>query len=64
MATNLASADSFGESSLYFGVVVDGQWTTPALGVQSVVSINLDTNLDKKVDYVVQVEPFSSGGPF
>jgi MYXO-CTERM domain-containing protein len=64
VANNLPVADSFDQASVYFGVVVDGQWTTPAMGQQSVVGVYIDTNNDEQPDYVALVEPLRREPPY
>lgn len=58
-ATNLPTATSFDAASLYFGVAVAGEWMTPTLGTTSVVTVELDVNLDGNADYAVRVVPVS-----
>ena len=43
------------DASVYFGVAIAGQWTTPALGQLSRVAVLIDTNFDKKADYEIAV---------
>lgn len=64
VANNLPNAESFEKASLYFGVVVNGPWTTPAMGSQSVVGVYIDTNDDKKPDYAVLAEPLRRDPPY
>ena len=59
VATNTATAESFGEASVYFAVGVAGEWTTPAKGGLSVVGVAIDTNEDGHEDYMVFAEPLS-----
>lgn len=59
VATNTATAASFGESSVYFAIVIAGEWTTPARGPLSVVGVFMDTDEDGVEDYVVFAEPLS-----
>ncbi len=54
----------FAEGSVYFGVVVDGQWTTPAFGQQSLITVIIDTNNDKKADFSADIAPLSKDGPY
>lgn len=62
VATNLATAASFDDASIYFGVAVQGDWITPAQGQLSAVGISIDTNLDEIPDYELRVEAFSKDG--
>jgi MYXO-CTERM domain-containing protein len=64
VANNLPVAESFENASVYFGIVVYGQWTTPAMGPQSVVGVYIDTNDDKKADYAVLIEPLRRQPPY
>jgi hypothetical protein len=57
VATNTATKESFEESSVYFALVVSGEWMTPAMGQLSLVGVGLDTNLDGSEDYAVFAEP-------
>ena len=64
-ATDLAgkSGDYF-ESSIFFGVVIAGEWTTPAQGVRSVVNVYIDSDNDSAADYLVRAEAFTKDGPY
>ncbi len=62
-ATDTATQDS-ANASVYFGIAIAGQWTTPALGQLSRVAVQIDTNLDKKADYQVSVEALTRDGPY
>jgi MYXO-CTERM domain-containing protein len=57
VATNLATAASFDEAMVYFGVALEGQWTTPARGPLSVVAIEIDTKGGPKPEYAIRLEP-------
>ncbi len=63
-ATNLATAPSFSEASAYFGVVIAGEWTTPARGPLSVVAIDIDSNQDGVDDFEIRAEPLTKSGPY
>ncbi len=63
VVTNVATAESFDKASVYFGLAVDGEWTTPAKGQLSLVGVAIDTNADQKEDYVVFAEPLSRDTP-
>jgi MYXO-CTERM domain-containing protein len=52
------------DASVYFGVAIAGQWTTPALGQLSRVAVLIDTNFDKKADYEIAVSPLTRDGPY
>jgi MYXO-CTERM domain-containing protein len=60
IASNLATAASFAEASLYFAVTVAGDWTTPAKGPLSTLAVAIDTTGDMIEDYVVYAEPSSA----
>lgn len=59
VATNTATAESFADASVYFGIAVAGEWMTPARGPVSIVGIDIDTNEDGTADYAVFAEPFA-----
>jgi MYXO-CTERM domain-containing protein len=63
-ASNLITEGSFEEASVYFGVAVSGQWTTPARGQLSVVSIEIDADRDGSYDYAIRTEPLTATGPY
>lgn len=63
-ATNLPTAETFADSSIYFGVAVSGEWITPTFAQLSVVSIEIDVNDDGKADFRVNVEPYSKDQPY
>lgn len=63
-ATNLATAPSFEEASVYFGVAVAGEWITPARGQLSVVSIEIDPDQNGAPDFEIRAEPLTATGPF
>jgi MYXO-CTERM domain-containing protein len=64
VATNLSVADSFDTASVYFGVAVKGEWTTPARGPYSVVYIDVDTDQNGTADYEIRAEPLTALGPY
>lgn len=55
-ATDLGSAASFDEAQVFFAVAVSGDWTTPAHGPLSLVSIDVDADGDGAADYEVRAE--------
>ena len=55
-ATDLATAASFDEAQIFFAVAVSGDWTTPARGPLSVVSINVDSDDDGNADFEIRAE--------
>jgi MYXO-CTERM domain-containing protein len=59
VATNTATAESFADASVYFALVVAGQWSTPARGPLSIVGIAIDTNEDGVEDYIAYTEPLA-----
>ena len=63
VATNLATV-SFDKASVYFGLAVDGEWTTPAQGQLSVVGVAIDTTNDKQPEYAVFAEAMSRDAPY
>lgn len=63
-ATNLATAATFEEASVYFGVAIAGEWITPARGQLSVVNVEIDPDMDGTTDFEVRAEPLTATGPF
>lgn len=63
-ATDLATAPSFDEAQVYFGVAVTGSWATPARGPISVVAIDLDLNRNGTADHQLRVEARNPDGPY
>ena len=55
-ATDLATAASFDEAQVFFAVAVTGQWTTPARGPLSVVTIDVDPGNDGSADFEIRAE--------
>lgn len=49
-ATDLAVAPSFDDARVFFGLVVDGKWTTPQRALQN-LDIEIDLNNDGNPDY-------------
>lgn len=64
VATNLATAPSFDEARVFFGVAVTGTWTTPARGPVSLVSIAIDADLSGEPESELRVEAWTRDGPF
>jgi MYXO-CTERM domain-containing protein len=64
VATNLATAESFEEASVYFGVAIAGEWITPARGQISVVSVEVDPDQNGASDFEIRAEPLTATGPF
>ncbi len=62
-ATDTATQDA-ANASVYFGLAIAGQWTTPALGQFSRVAVLIDTNFDQQPDYEITVEPLTRTGPY
>jgi MYXO-CTERM domain-containing protein len=64
-ATDLAAkGGDFQEASVFFGLAIAGQWTTPALGAASLVNVYVDTDSDGGADFAVRAEAFSREGPY
>lgn len=64
-ATDLpATGGDYEKASVFFGVVIAGEWTTPAQGVRSVVNVYVDSDNDSAADYLIRAEPFSKDGPY
>ena len=63
-ATSAATAESWKEVSLSFGVVTSGEWTTAARGPLSRVGLAFDTDFDGEEDFATFVVPLSPWGPF
>jgi hypothetical protein len=64
VTTNLVSAASFDQSSLFFAVGVAGPWTSPALGPLPAVGIDIDIDDDDVPDYRINPEPYEADEPF
>jgi MYXO-CTERM domain-containing protein len=63
-ASNSAAAAGLDDTTLYFGVVLEGEWTSPALGPQSPVTVLLDVNGDTATDFFIRAEPLNAEEPF
>lgn len=63
VATDAGEKD-FADASAYFGVALEGDWTTPALGQYSLVSVLIDTNNDGRADYELDAVPGTQQGPY
>ncbi len=64
VATNYATANTFDEVSIYFGVAVQGEWSTPASGAYSPIGVQIDADLDPDFDYLVTAAPFTTWEPY
>lgn len=64
VATDAPIEARFDESSVHFGIAVEGEWTTPARGSQSLVGIAIDSDQDGTFDYALRVEPMNAEEPF
>mgnify|MGYP001315026813 CR=1 FL=1 len=64
LATNLATAESFQDAFAYFGVAVEGPWSTPARGPVSVIKLRIDTDGVGGSDFEIRVEARNPDGPF
>ncbi len=64
VGTNLATAPTFADAKIFFGLAVSGPWTTPARGPLSVVKVQVDTDEDLSYDYEIRVEARNPDGPF
>lgn len=63
-ATDAPTAESFEETSLFFGVAVEGTWVTPAAGPVSATGILIDVDEDDAPDYAVVAEPLGAQPPY
>ncbi|MEZ4226727.1 MAG: S8 family serine peptidase [Polyangiaceae bacterium] len=63
-ASNLKTAETFDDATAYIAVAVAGEWTTPARGAVSLLSVAIDADLDGQSDYVVRAEPLTAEGPY
>lgn len=63
VATDAATAEP-DDVSLFFGVAVQGPWTTPAQGPYSVVGVQIDTDDDGFPDYAIVAEPLGREPPY
>jgi MYXO-CTERM domain-containing protein len=57
VADNRASGPSDNDAMIYFGVAVEGTWSTPARGPLSVILIEIDSAGTNAPDYAIRVEP-------
>jgi MYXO-CTERM domain-containing protein len=57
VADNRAIRPSDNDAMIYFGVAMEGTWTTPARGPLSVIQIEIDSAGSNSADYVIRVEP-------
>ena len=64
VASNMATAESFEDVSLIFAVTVEGEWSTPAQGPLSMVSVVIDTDGDTSADYQILARPLNDDDPF
>ena len=64
VATDLATAPSFEEARVYFGIAVTGDWTTPARGPVSVVSIEINPDQKGGPEYELRAEARNPNRPF
>ncbi|NUP14027.1 MAG: S8 family serine peptidase [Polyangiaceae bacterium] len=63
VATDRATAAD-GEAKVYFGLVVNGPWTTPARGPISVVKVQVDCDETSGYDFEIRTEARNPQGPF
>jgi subtilisin family serine protease len=61
-ATDVKTAEPFGSAFVYFGIAVEGPWTTPARGPLSVVKIRLNTDQQGGDEFEVRVEARNPDG--
>ncbi len=64
VATDLATAASFAEAQVFFGVAVSGPWTTAARGPISLVTIQINSDQKGSTDFEIRVEARNPDGPF
>ncbi len=64
VATNLATAETFADAFAYFGVAVEGPWSTPARGPLSVLTLRIDADGLMGDDFEIRVEARNPDGPF
>lgn len=64
VASDFATAPSFDETSVFFGVAVEGDWTTPARGPVSVVTVEINSDNKLNPEFVLRVEARNPDGPF
>ncbi|MFP6684410.1 MAG: S8 family serine peptidase, partial [Polyangiaceae bacterium] len=56
VGSNRSTADSFDDLTLYFGISVAGEWTTPARGQLSTIGVLLDVDDDDDADHMIVAE--------
>ena len=64
VATDLATAPSFGEAQVFFGVAIGGTWTTPARGPISIVAIRIDSDQKGGPEFEIRVEARNPNAPY
>ncbi|MEZ4438180.1 MAG: S8 family serine peptidase [Polyangiaceae bacterium] len=62
-ASDAASEEDPNEVSVFFGLAVEGTWSTPALGPYSLVGVHVDVTNDDFPDYAIVVEPLGAEAP-
>ncbi|MEM1034860.1 MAG: S8 family serine peptidase, partial [Myxococcota bacterium] len=62
--TDAPTAETFEDTSLFFGVAVEGSWVTPAAGPRSAVGIIIDVDADENADYAIVAEPLGAEPPY
>lgn len=64
VGSNRSTADSFDELTLYFGISVAGEWTTPARGQLSTIGVLLDVDDNGDADHMIVAEALNKKPPY
>lgn len=64
IATNLGTTKIFSNAFVYFGVAVEGAWSTPARGPLSVVKVRIDVDQVGGDEFEIRIEARNPDGPF
>ncbi len=64
VATDLATAEPFGSALVYFGIAVEGPWTTPARGPLSVIKLRINSDQQGNDEFEIRIEARNPDGPF
>ncbi len=64
IATNLATAATFDDAQVFFGIAVSGAWSTPARGPLSVVTVGIDADQTGPDEYEIRVEARNPDPPY
>ncbi len=63
-ASDLNEAETFDDASVFFGIAVAGEWTTPARGPYSNLNILIDSDMNGAEDFIIRAEALTKDGPY